>query len=48
MAGADLGPIKPPKGVYFDRNQLPATFRRTPVTAAEIEALESGGATLYT
>ncbi|KAI1409946.1 hypothetical protein F5Y13DRAFT_168647 [Hypoxylon sp. FL1857] len=42
-----LGPVEPPKGVYFDRNELPARFRRTPLTAAEIEAVETGGAALF-
>ncbi|EON95687.1 putative ribosomal protein ymr-31 protein [Phaeoacremonium minimum UCRPA7] len=45
--GSDLGPVKPPQGIYFDRNELPARFRRTTITEAEIEALESGGATLF-
>jgi small subunit ribosomal protein YMR-31 len=42
--GANLGPIKPPKGVYFDRNELPERFRRSPISMAEIEAVETGGA----
>ena len=46
-AGSDLGPVRPPQGVYFDRNELPARFRRSVFTEAEIEALESGGATLF-
>ncbi|KAF3071198.1 putative ribosomal protein ymr-31 protein [Daldinia childiae] len=44
---AHLGPIEPPKGIYFDRNQLPERFRRVPLTAAEIEAVETGGAALF-
>ncbi|KAI2632593.1 hypothetical protein GGS26DRAFT_591033 [Hypomontagnella submonticulosa] len=44
---AHLGPVEPPKGVYFDRNELPERFRRVPLTAAEIEAIETGGATLF-
>ncbi|KAI5860345.1 hypothetical protein GGS23DRAFT_233614 [Durotheca rogersii] len=44
---SSLGPITPPKGVYFDRNQLPERFRRVPLSAAEIEAIETGGATLF-
>ncbi|KAI0202701.1 hypothetical protein F4808DRAFT_70101 [Astrocystis sublimbata] len=39
-----LGPVEAAKGQYFDRNDLPQRFRRTPLTAAEIEAIESGGA----
>ncbi|KAI1374746.1 hypothetical protein F4677DRAFT_154610 [Hypoxylon crocopeplum] len=47
QAAAHLGPVEPPKGVFFDRNELPERFRRTPLTAAEIEAVETGGATLF-
>jgi len=46
-SGADLGPIQPPKGVAFDRNELPARFRRSPLTLAEIEVIESGGAAAF-
>lgn len=45
--GAELGPVTPPKGIYFDRNELPAPFQRKPISLAEIEALESGGASAY-
>ncbi|KAJ2984859.1 hypothetical protein NUW58_g5839 [Xylaria curta] len=41
-----LGSIVPPKGQYFDRNELPERFRRTPLSLAEIEAIETGGAAL--
>ncbi|KAI2610760.1 uncharacterized protein GGS25DRAFT_479738 [Hypoxylon fragiforme] len=47
QSASQLGPIQPPKGVYFDRNQLPERFRRTPLSAAEIEAVETGGAALF-
>ncbi|KAI1480842.1 hypothetical protein K445DRAFT_64507 [Daldinia sp. EC12] len=47
QSAAHLGPVEPPKGVYFDRNELPERFRRTPLTAAEIEAVETGGAALF-
>ncbi|EGO55798.1 hypothetical protein NEUTE1DRAFT_95827 [Neurospora tetrasperma FGSC 2508] len=40
--GAALGSVNPPQGLYFDRNDLPARFRRQPLTEAEIEAIESG------
>ncbi|KAK4120483.1 hypothetical protein N657DRAFT_658403 [Parathielavia appendiculata] len=42
-----LGPVIPPQGVAFDRNDLPPRFHRQPLTAAEIEAIETGGATLW-
>ncbi|KAL2192330.1 hypothetical protein P885DRAFT_47939 [Corynascus similis CBS 632.67] len=45
--GSYLGPVEPPKGVFFDRNDLPARFHRQPLTAAEIEAIETGGAALF-
>jgi len=43
---SQLGSVEPPKGQYFDRNELPERFRRTPLSLAEIEAIETGGATL--
>ncbi|KAL2270651.1 hypothetical protein VTJ83DRAFT_22 [Remersonia thermophila] len=46
-AGSELGPVSPPQGVFFDRNDLPPRFHRQPLTAAEIEAIETGGAALY-
>ncbi|KAI1164746.1 hypothetical protein F5B18DRAFT_614316 [Nemania serpens] len=46
QAASRLGPIVVPQGFYADRNQLPERFRRTPLTLAEIEAIETGGATL--
>jgi small subunit ribosomal protein YMR-31 len=45
-SGSDLGSVKPADGMYFDRNELPLRFRRTPFTEAEIEAIETGGATM--
>lgn len=45
-AAADLGPVAPPKGVFFDISELPQRFRRAPLDLAEIEAVESGGAAL--
>jgi len=44
-SGASLGPVDAPKGEYFDRSQLPHKFAKLPWTLAEIEAIESGGAT---
>lgn len=46
-SGAYLGSIAPPKGVFFDRNDLPSRFHRQPLTAAEIEAIETGGAAVF-
>lgn len=45
--GNELGPVAASQGEYFDRNDLPGRFRRTPLSAAEIEAVETGGATLF-
>jgi len=42
-----LGPIKPKDGEVLDRNELPKRFRRTPWTDEEIDAIQTGGATLY-
>ncbi|KXX74506.1 hypothetical protein MMYC01_208710 [Madurella mycetomatis] len=47
IAGSELGPVVPPKGVYFDRNELPSRFHRQPLTLAEIEAVETGGAAAF-
>ncbi|EEP77073.1 conserved hypothetical protein [Uncinocarpus reesii 1704] len=47
FSGASLGPVQPKQGEYFDRNDLPARFRRVPWTQAEIEAVETGGASLF-
>lgn len=46
-SGAELGPVKPPQGYAFDRNELPARFRRQPLTPDEIEVIESGGAAAF-
>lgn len=46
-SGAELGPVEPPKGVAFDRNDLPTRFRRSPITVAEIESIETGGAAAF-
>lgn len=44
---AALGPVEPGKGLYFDRDELPARFRRTILSAEEIEVIESGGASAF-
>ena len=46
VSGHELGPVTPAKGEFFDRNELPARFRRTRIDLAEIDAIETGGATL--
>jgi small subunit ribosomal protein YMR-31 len=45
MTGASLGSVEPASGQYFDRSQLPPKFAKLPWTLAEMEAIESGGAT---
>lgn len=45
-SGSSFGSVSPVKGQYFDRNELPARFRRAPLDLAEIDAIETGGATL--
>lgn len=45
-AGAALGPVQPREGEYFDRDDLPQRFHRLPYSEAEIEAIETGGASL--
>jgi len=46
-SGSSLGSVQPKKGEYFDRDELPARFRRTTFSQAEIDAVESGGASLF-
>ncbi|KAL2001106.1 hypothetical protein VTN02DRAFT_2224 [Thermoascus thermophilus] len=46
-SGASLGPVEPNPGEFFDRQELPARFHRLPWTEAEIEAVETGGASLF-
>ncbi|KAH0543642.1 hypothetical protein FGG08_002080 [Glutinoglossum americanum] len=48
QSGQSLGPVEPPKGQYFDRDELPEKFRRKPWTQAEIDAVQTGGASLFT
>ncbi|KAL8378083.1 hypothetical protein RB595_008674 [Gaeumannomyces hyphopodioides] len=48
LSGSELGPVRPNQaGVFFDRSELPARFQRQPLTAAEIEAIETGGAAMF-
>ncbi|KAF2018171.1 hypothetical protein BU24DRAFT_461131 [Aaosphaeria arxii CBS 175.79] len=45
--GSQLGPVEAGKGLHFDRSELPQRFQRLAWTQAEIEAVESGGASTY-
>ncbi|KIX04763.1 uncharacterized protein Z518_05633 [Rhinocladiella mackenziei CBS 650.93] len=45
--GRSLGPIQPKKGEYFDRSELPKRFWRAQWTEEEIEAVSSGGASMF-
>ncbi|KAH6888721.1 hypothetical protein B0T10DRAFT_60366 [Thelonectria olida] len=45
-SGSSLGSVHAPDGIAFDVSELPARFRRATLSAAEIEAIESGGAAL--
>lgn len=47
ISGQSLGSVTPAKGEYFDRNELPARFRRAPLDMSEIDAIETGGASLF-
>jgi hypothetical protein len=44
---AALGSIEPAKGMFFDRDELPARFRRSVLSPEEIEVIESGGASVF-
>ncbi|KAI9048709.1 hypothetical protein LZ554_007540 [Drepanopeziza brunnea f. sp. 'monogermtubi'] len=46
LSGQSLGPVAPAKGEFFDRSELPARFRRQPIDISEIDAIETGGASL--
>ena len=46
--GAELGAVQPQgTGVFFDRSELPKRFARTAFSAVEMEAVESGGASMF-
>lgn len=45
--GQELGSIQPAKGEVWDRDELPARFRRMRWTEAEMEAVDSGGASMF-
>jgi len=46
-SGSSLGPVEPKKGIFFDRSELGDRFQKIPFTAAEVEAVESGGASMW-
>lgn len=46
-SGANLGAVEAPQGVFFDASGLPTRFQRRALTAAEIDAIESGGAAMF-
>lgn len=46
-SGASLGSIKPARGEFFDRSELPQRFRRMTWTDSEIEAVDSAGASMW-
>lgn len=45
--GKSFGPVEPARGQYFDRSELPSRFWRMRWSQAEIEAVETGGASLF-
>ncbi|KAJ5834353.1 Ribosomal protein S36 mitochondrial [Penicillium robsamsonii] len=45
--GASLGSVQPGAGEFFDRAELPSRFGRLPWTQAEMEAIETGGASMF-
>lgn len=46
-SGRQLGSIEAGKGEVFDVSELPARFRRRVMSVEEIEAVESGGGSLF-
>ena len=46
-SGRELGSVEPSRGEVWDRDDLPARFHRRPFTAAEIDAVETGGSSLW-
>ncbi|RMZ84387.1 hypothetical protein DV738_g638, partial [Chaetothyriales sp. CBS 135597] len=44
-SGAELGPVQPAAGEFFDRSELPRRFRKLAWSEEEIDAVNSGGAT---
>jgi small subunit ribosomal protein YMR-31 len=46
-SGRSLGPVEAEKGEFFDRSELPRRFRALEFEEWEIEAVSSGGASLW-
>ena len=46
-SGRSLGRVEAAKGQYFDRSELPERFQRTPFTQAEIDAIDTAGASMW-
>ena len=46
-SGHSLGTVKAPEGLYFDRSELPKRFQQTPWTQAEMDAIDTGGASMW-
>lgn len=46
-AARDLGSIKPKEGEYFDVSELPKRFHRRQYSDEEMDAVTSGGASLW-
>lgn len=46
-SGRELGSVQPKPGEFWDRDDLPKRFHRMRWTEAEMEALESGGASMW-
>lgn len=46
-SGKQLGSVQPAPGEAWDRDELPARFRRRPWSEAEIEAVDTAGASMW-
>ncbi|KAL5606927.1 hypothetical protein BROUX41_003303 [Berkeleyomyces rouxiae] len=46
VPGSRLGPVAAPAGIFFDRSELPPAYHYTRIDPAEVDAIESGGASL--
>lgn len=46
-SGSELGAVEAPRGMVFDRSELPTRFARLRWSVSEIEAVDSAGASLW-